>query len=244
MTCRPTRLRRLRGSTAASPAARNATVPGRASAENRSDVTGPSSCSRPVWRSSVRRCGWRVNRTTTEPTAGSSPLGSRSVALVHTRVEDFGSRRAPPAVRGAPRVPSRPSASVSSDSCRRSSPGSKPLHVDGPPGVASDVRNVAAASAITLVRQQPAEAVGPAGKREYARRHAGRLRSDRHGGGPACLGHEQVGVAPASSPSAPNSSPATSTCPGPMPRRQRWSKTQRQSPTCPSGRSRGASHRS
>ncbi len=106
-----------------------------------------------------------------------------------------GARRSVRRQSGAPRVPRRPSASVRSDSWTRSSRGSNPSTASVHCGSPSSSRDVAAAPALELVREDLQEATRPAAELQHLRRRPGRLDADREGRRPRRLRHEQERVA-------------------------------------------------
>ena len=100
--------------------------------------------------------------------------------LVYT--PDISTAGSPLGVRGRstlPRVPSRPSASVSSDSCTRSSSGSTPSIASVHAGSLDDDRQLAAPAARDLVLEHGRERIRAAAEPRHARGHAAGLDADR-----------------------------------------------------------------
>ena len=175
--------------------ARSATVPGRASEEKRSDAC-PSSRRSPAARS--RR------RVISEPSAGSAGgASSRGTRQSRTKtLRRYKRRRArrPGAAEGwsktgAPRVPSLPSASVSSDSCTRSSSGSSAVDRDRPFRVAVELGHVPALPTLQLVGEHAREEGGAAADGMHVLRRAAWLGADRDDGRPQRSGHEEERIA-------------------------------------------------
>ena len=125
----------------------------------------------------------------------SAPLGRRSAARAIT----------------LPRVPSRPSASVSSDSCTRSSSGSTPSIDKRPLRVLDDDRQLAAPAACELVLEHSRERFRSAAEPDHAGRNAAGLDADRYRRRALAVADQQPESLPGRPPSGPSSSPAINT---------------------------------
>ena len=93
--------------------------------------------------------------------------------------------------------------------------------------VAVGLGQVAAAASVQLVVQQRQKGLRPAAEVKHAVRDAGRLAPDGDRDSALGFGGSSKESLPGRPPSGPNSSPATSTCDAPIPRRQSSAKIQR-----------------